>query len=217
MSFIPKKLKDIFTRKAKTDKAAPAASARAEAPLPETTAPEVQQAFKAAQEKTPEASPKISPYAEKRLAALARFKNAEGHYQFGLEISQPDKTKGRNLFLVTSREADLYLALITAQPLAGISTMASSFKETLEKNTGLKNPGVFFRLRGSDYYIDGRDEFLALPPGPSFQLVIVPEGCEKQPPAPLPRKAPPESCALLRLPNPPPQQTLAPRKPAPKP
>ena len=110
------------------------------------------------------------------------------------------------MHMATSREADLYLVLITAQPLAGVNAMAQSFKETLEKNTGLKNTRMYFRLRQTDFHIDAEDDFIGLPPNSPFQLIVVPEDCTWKPTSGLmPRKTATETCALLRPPYIPPQ------------
>ncbi|MDE1150990.1 MAG: hypothetical protein PW788_00495 [Micavibrio sp.] len=218
MKFIPEKLKNIFKRSAAKDAAAPAPSLdQAAAPAP-VSAEALAQA--AEQLKLAEKQERTARYQASRLAALGKYKKAEGYYQFNLDIAQPAgvTVKGQKMFMVTSREADLYLALMTAQPLAGLATMASSFRETLEKNTGMKNPKIYFRLRQSSHHIDADNDFIGLPATPQFQLVVVPEGCAWKPEnASSPRKTPAETCAILRTPIIPPETPAMAQKPAVKP
>jgi len=216
MKFIPEKLKNIFKRNAAKDVQAPAPSLEQTAPAP-VSAEALAEA--AAQLKAAEMAERTARYQASRLAAMGKYKKPEGFYQFNLDISQPGGDKpARKMFMITSREADLYLALITAQPLAGLNAMASSFRETLEKNTGMKAEKIYFRLKGSSHHIDAEDDFLGLPATPQFQLVVVPEGSAWRPEnVSIPRKTPKETSALLRTPNIPPEAPKAANAMKPKP
>lgn len=208
MRFIPRKIKNLFTRKSKKAQkeaiAVPAAAAaEAAAPAPDEA-------------KIRQAAEKRRARQEKKLESLARSKTGDGIYALDLDIGQPSPAyDGRTMVMVSSREADYYRAFIGSGALAGGNRVAQDLKEFLKEECGLDSGKAYLRLKNEKFYLHAEDEYIGLPPGDAYQILIVPEGVKWKPPVYVParRAAPAGSDPLLQPPLLPPYLRAQPDNP----
>lgn len=185
MKFIPDRIKKIFSRKSRKN---------------ETAAPAALQAV----EPAPAPAPLLTPAPPRdRTKELAQFRQPQGYYLLDLNIQPPGKQGGDGtvLHMMNSRDTDFMLALVNQQPLAGCKQIAMQVEEYLHRRYGLDAGHVYFKRKDAEFYFDGYDELIGLPPGDGFKLVIVPESTSWQPPyCPPARNAIPNTGTVLQHP-----------------
>jgi hypothetical protein len=187
MKFIPDRIRKLFSKKSRKQKIetpAPAAVEAAPAPAPAPVA------------ETPKAKP-----VPDRTHELAPYKTAEGNYLIDLDVTILGKNNGQFVHMLTSHQTEFQLALVTPQYLSGVKAVATQVEEHMHKTFGLDVGHVFFKRMDANFYFDGYDELLGLPPGNGFQLVLVPEGSNWRPQfAPPPLHAIPGTGTVLQHP-----------------
>ena len=186
MKFIPDRIRKLFSRKSRKQKAAAPAPATVEAAPAPAPAPE---------------PPKATKPVPDRTAELAPYKTAEGNYLIDLEVAIMGKNDGRYIHMLTSRQTGFQLMLVTPQYLSGVKAVATQAEDYMHKTFGLDVGYVFFRRKDANYHFDGYDELLDLPPGDGFQLLLATEGSDWRPKfAPPPMYALPATGTVLQHP-----------------
>jgi hypothetical protein len=181
-------LKKLFSRKSKKQKAEAqpaAAETSAAAPAPEPVpAPEPEQP------KAPAPDP------------LARFKEPEGYYLLNLNVSVQNKSPdGKYLHMISNRDTDFLLAIVGNQYLPSVKMIATEVENFLYKDIGFDVGHTYFKRKDANFFFDGYDQILGLPPGDGFQLVLVPEGSDWKPQfAPPPMRAIPGTSTVFQHP-----------------
>lgn len=176
-------LRNLFKRKSKKEEAAqpPAAEAAAPAEAPPPPKPE-------------------APKRPSRLAELETYKQPEGYYLLNLNVGVPGTFGGQHMHMITSPETGFQLALADPRYLAGCKTVAMQVEEFLDRVYQLDAGHVYYKRKDANFFFDGYDELLGLPPGDGFQLVIVPEGSDWKPFCPPPLYAIPGTGTVYQHP-----------------
>lgn len=138
-----------------------------------------------------------------RRRRLESARSSDGTYTFNLDISRQGSTRFDNhMVMVNSRQADAYLLLTGPSVLAGVKSLADKLEAHLKDTAGIEAARTYIKMKGEKFYIDAKDEYIGLPPGDLYQVVVVPKGVNWKPPVyvPAPRKAPPETCPMIGMP-----------------
>lgn len=138
-----------------------------------------------------------------RRRRLESSRSSDGVYTFNLDISRQGSTRFDNhMVMVNSRQADAYLLLTGPSVLAGVKSLADAMESHLKETAGIEAARVFIKMKGEKFYIDAKDEYIGLPPGDLYQVVVVPKGVNWKPPVYVPsaRKAPAETCPMISMP-----------------
>ncbi|MEZ0224716.1 MAG: hypothetical protein ACAH83_09200 [Alphaproteobacteria bacterium] len=176
-------LKNLFKRKSKKEQAAPPPAAEASAPA-----------------ETPAAPKQEAPWRPSRLTELERFKQPEGYYLIDLKVGVPGAFGGQHMHMIDSPETGFLLALSDPRYLAGCKTVAMEVEEYLNRVYQLDVGHVYYKRRDANFFFDGYDELLGLPPGDGFQLALVPEGTDWKPFCPPPLYAIPGTGTVYQHP-----------------
>jgi hypothetical protein len=175
-------LRNLFKRKSKKEQAAPPQAAETSAPT-----------------ETP-VTPQETPKRPSRLAELERYKQPEGYYLLDLKVGVPGAFGGQYMHMIDSPETDFKVALSDPRYLAGCKTVAMQVEEFLDRAYQLDVGHVYYKRKDANFFFDGYDELLGLPPGDGFQLVLVPEGTDWKPFCPPPLYAIPGTGTVYQHP-----------------
>lgn len=177
-------LKGLFNRKKKKEEAA-SQPAVAETPAPA---------------EPPVAPKQEAPHRPSRLAELDRYKQPEGYYLINLNVKVPGAFGGQHMHMIESPETGFLLALTDPRYLVGCKTVAMEVEEHLNRVYQLDIGHVYYKRKDADFFFDGYDELLGLPPGDGFQLVLIPEGSDLKPFCPPPLYAIPGTGTVYQHP-----------------
>ncbi|TAL27089.1 MAG: hypothetical protein EPN97_18190 [Alphaproteobacteria bacterium] len=153
-------LKNLFRRKGKKEEAPPPAAPETAAPAPVKEEP---------------------PKRPSRLGELDLYKEPEGYYLINLNVGVPANVNGHYMHIMKSPETGFMLADSDPRYLAGCKTVAMQVEEFMERVYQLDVGHVYYKRKDANFFFDGYDELLGLPPGDGFQMVLVPEGSEWKP------------------------------------
>jgi hypothetical protein len=174
MKFIPDRLKRIFSRKSR--KAETPAPAAAETALPPAAEPQPAKKY---------------TIQDARRAELERYKTPEGNFLLDLDISIPGGAyKGQLVHMIRSYQSDFLLALVGPSPFSQCKTVAMAVEEHMDRAFGFDVGKVYFKHKDGDFWIDGYDQIVGLPPGGDFRIVLVPEGSDWRPEIVMPAQYP---------------------------
>lgn len=190
MKLIPQSIKNLFNKLfRRAPKAEPAVVVAAPAPaVVEVKAPEK------------------PAWLKKRAKNLEEFKSEKGVYTFELDIGRATESNGQFMTMITSHDAELYMALTGYSALSPTKALANSIEQHLKKNFDIGARKIYFKMKDENFYIDAQDSFTGLPFGTTYQIVVVPENIKWKPPVFVPpaRKALADSCPMISMPALPP-------------
>lgn len=176
-------LRNLFKRKSKKEEVAPPPAVAETGPV-----------------EPPPVVKDEAPTRPSRLAELDRYRQPEGYYLLDLKVGVPGAYGGHHMHMIENPETGFLLAVTDPRYLAGCKTVAVQVEEYLNRVYQLDVGHVYYKRKDANFFFDGYDELLGLPPGDGFQLVLVPEGHDWKPFCPPPLYAIPGTGTVYQHP-----------------